>query len=98
MGLFLFLSAVVPGRAVVVPLTGENSGVSRRGLHAVLTAAARVDGVTNVRIRLRRKGITAFVRSGRADAGETVRAALHHRIDQIVLARTPGITVKVKKP
>ncbi|HYQ67351.1 DUF6286 domain-containing protein [Actinophytocola sp.] len=108
-GLILLVAATLPGRPTVIPLqdkengTGTdtvlNTGASRRSLRATLRAAANaVDGVTATTLMLRRKTVTAAVRTHRttpAGLGEAVRAAIGHRLDQISLDSRPAVRVRV---
>jgi uncharacterized protein DUF6286 len=108
-GLILLLAATPPGRPTVIPLhDGENgadtetvlnTGASRRSLRATLRAAANaVDGVTATTLMLRRRTVTAAVRTHRTTPeglGEAVRAAISHRLDQISLASRPAVRVRV---
>ncbi|WP_216899836.1 DUF6286 domain-containing protein [Nocardia alni] len=89
-GLVLVALAILPGRAILLPLTGDDqfaAGVGRRGLCGSLRAAAHsVEGVHSARIRLRRKNVRVTVRTGYAHSAnltETVRAAVDERIARI---------------
>ncbi|WP_067896810.1 DUF6286 domain-containing protein [Nocardia vaccinii] len=89
-GLALLMSAILPGRAVVLPLTGDDgfaAGVARRGLCAALRDAAQsVEGVRSARVRLRHKKVhvkirTAYVHS--AGLNERVRTVVDERLTLI---------------
>jgi hypothetical protein len=107
-GLTLLLAAILPGRPTVIPLratdTGAamDAGASRRSLHSTLRAAANaVDGVTGTTLTLRRKTVTAAVRTHRTTPeglAEAVRAAINHRLDQIAPATRPAVRVRVIAP
>ncbi|WP_158879420.1 DUF6286 domain-containing protein [Amycolatopsis anabasis] len=102
LGCVLVFLAVSPGRPVVVPLTGTDidSGTTRSGLRRALAdTAAGVDGVSAVRLRLRRRKVTAAVRTGRATTGglaDAVRGALDARLDEIAPVTRPRVRVKVR--
>ncbi|WP_158889044.1 DUF6286 domain-containing protein [Amycolatopsis anabasis] len=103
LGLVVLLGAVLPGKATVLPLSDEgvglDSGASRRSVRRTLRAAASsVDGVRVSRLALRRRKVTATVRTDRATTEglpDAVRAALEHRLDQIAPATRPTVRVKV---
>ena len=107
-GLILLLAAILPGRPTVIPLQATDAGAaidagaSRRSLHSTLRAAANaVDGVTATTLTLRRKTVTAAVRTHRTTPeglAEAVRAAINHRLDQISPATRPGVRVRVIAP
>ncbi|WP_329070764.1 DUF6286 domain-containing protein [Streptomyces sp. NBC_01429] len=100
-GLVMVLAAVLPGRPTVLPLAGDlDSGASRRGLRGTLrTAAAGVDGVSRVKLKLRRRRVAARVRTDRTNTeglADAVRTALEQRLDQIDPARRPDVKVKLR--
>jgi hypothetical protein len=107
-GLILLLTAILPGRPTVVPLqavdngTTMDIGASRRSLRSTLRAAANaVDGVTATNLALRRRTVTAVVRTHRTTPeglAEAVRAAIDHRLDQIAPATRPAVRVRVVAP
>lgn len=107
-GLVLLLTAILPGRPVVIPLRATDTdaaidaGASRRSLRSTLRAAANaVDGVTSAKMRLRRRAVTAVVRTHRTTPEgltEAVRAAIEHRLDQIAPATRPAVRVRVVAP
>lgn len=107
-GLILLLTAILPGRPTVVPLratdTGAamDAGASRRSLRSTLLAAAdAVDGVRATTLTLRRRTVTAVVRTHRTTPeglAEAVRAAISHRLDQISPATRPAVRVRVITP
>lgn len=111
-GLILLLTAILPGRPTVIPLRAINigtdtgadidAGASRRSLRSTLRAAANaVDGVTATTLTLRRRTITAAVRTHRTTPeglAEAVRAAIDHRLDQISPATRPAVRVRVVAP
>jgi hypothetical protein len=105
-GIILLLSAILPGRATVIPLqateTDMDTGASRRSLRSTLRAAATaVDGVTAATLTLRGKTVTAAVRTHRTTPeglAEAVRAAISHRLDQISPATRPAVRVRVAAP
>ncbi|WP_116112383.1 DUF6286 domain-containing protein [Amycolatopsis ruanii] len=102
-GLVLLLAAVLPGAATVVPLeddgSGLDSGASRRGLRTTLRAAVEaVDGVRGAKLAVRRRVVTAKVRTDRASGeglADAVRAALERRIEDISPATRPALRVRV---
>ncbi|RDG34526.1 DUF6286 domain-containing protein [Streptomyces corynorhini] len=100
-GLIMVMAAVLPGRPTVLPLAGElDSGASWRGLRSTLrTAAADVDGVNRVTLRLRRRRVAARVRTDRTNTeglADAVRTALEQRLDQIDPARRPDVKVTLR--
>lgn len=107
-GLVLLVTAILPGRPTVIPLlaadTGAaiDAGASRRSLRSTLRAAANaVDGVTSATLTLRRRTVTAVVRTHRTTPEgltEAVRAAIEHRLDQISPATRPAVRVRVVAP
>lgn len=97
-GLWLFLAAVVPGRAKTAVLD-QHTAVSVRGLRNALRSTAQVDGVESAAVKVRRRRVRAVVRTRRAvvdGLGDTVRAALESRVGEFALARPPQVVVKVK--
>ena len=107
-GLILLITAILPGRPTVIPLqpTGTDevldTGASRRSLRSTLRAAAdAVDGVTATTLTLRRRTVTAAVRTHRTTPeglAEAVRAAISHRLDQVSPATRPAVRVRVIAP
>jgi hypothetical protein len=107
-GLVLLLTAILPGRPTIVPLratdTGSviDAGASRRSLRSTLRAAANaVDGVTATTLTLRRRTVSAVVRTHRTTPEgltEAVRAAIERRLDQISPATRPAVRVRVVAP
>ncbi|MBF6174871.1 DUF6286 domain-containing protein [Nocardia blacklockiae] len=102
-GIVLLGLAVLPGRAVVLPLDSDDvltAGVVRRGLRAALRDAAQsVDGVHSARVRLRRKAVRITVRAPRAhraDLAETVRAAVDERVACIGPQRPPRVSARLR--
>jgi hypothetical protein len=102
LGLILLLAAILPGQATILPLrdsqAGMDSGASRRSLRRTLRAAAdSVDGVSATTLKLRRRKVTATVRTHRATTeglADAVRTALERRLDQIEPAVRPALRVK----
>jgi hypothetical protein len=73
------------------------SGLSRHGLRGMLRAtAAEVDGVTTVKLAVRRKVVAASVHSAGppGSLADDVRGALEQRLDQIAPARRPALRVR----
>jgi hypothetical protein len=113
-GLILLLTAILPGRPTVIPLQAMDTsaaadsgaaldtGASRRSLRSTLRAAAdAVDGVTATTLTLRRRTVTATVRTHRTTPdglAEAVRAAISHRLDQISPVTRPAVRVRVIAP
>ena len=103
-GLVLLLTAVIPGRAMVVPLGSDDTdlvaGVSRRSLLLTLrSAASAVDGVAKVRLALRGKRVAVVAHADRTDdtgIADALRAAVHGRLDQLSPATAPTIKVRVR--
>lgn len=103
LGLILVLAAVLPGKPTVLPLRGEPaSGASRRSFGSTLrTAAARVDGVEKVRLKLRRRSIRVRVRTRRTrpdGIADAVRVAVAKRLDRIDPVRRPDVKVSLRTP
>lgn len=103
-GLALLMLAILPGRAVVLPLAGDDgfaAGVARRGLCAALRDTAQsVDGVSSARVRLRRRKVrvkirTAYVHS--AGLSERVRAVVDERIGLIGPDPAPRVVVAARR-
>jgi hypothetical protein len=90
LGAVLLVLAVLPGRAVVLPLTTEDgvrAGLTRAGLHSTLRrSAGTVDGVTSARIRLRRKAVKISARTDRGQSdglAEQVCDTVTRRIQEL---------------
>ena len=103
-GLVLLALAVLPGRAVVVPLTGAEDfavGVARRGLRGALRDAAQsVEGVRSARVRLHRNRVRVTVRTGyahTASLAEAVCAAVDERIGCIGTYPAPRVSTRLRK-
>jgi hypothetical protein len=103
-GLALLALALLPGRAVVLPLAGDDqfaAGVARRGLCGALQDAARsVEGVRSARVRLRHRKVRVIVRTGRAHpAGlsESVHAAVDERIRRIGPSPAWNVSVRPRR-
>jgi len=105
-GLVLLLAALVPGKAMVLPLdaadtagTGLTAGVSRRSLRSTLRIAAdSVDGIASTTLRLRGNTITVVARADRTDdtgLADAVREAVGARVDQLAPAVPPTVRVRV---
>jgi hypothetical protein len=99
-GLALLMLAILPGRAVVLPLAGDDgfaAGVARRGLCAALRDAAQsVDGVRSARVRLRHRRVRVKVRTEQVHAAglsERVRAAVDERLTRIGPNPVPRVVV-----
>lgn len=103
LGLALLLPAVLPGRPRVIPLQGTGgaliSGAGTRSMAAVLRSAAEsVEGVGAVKLKLRRKRVTAKVAPSRrapADLDEHVRVALNEQLDRIEPEPRPRTRVRI---
>jgi hypothetical protein len=103
-GLALLLPALLPGRAVVLPLAGDDgftAGVGRRGLRRALRDAARaVDGVHAARVRLRRKKVRVTIRTAYVHAAglsERVGVAVGERITRIGPDPAPRVVVAARR-
>lgn len=103
-GLVLLALAMLPGRAVVVPLSGSENfaaGVHRRGLRGSLRDAAQsVEGVRSARVRLRRNRVRVTVRTGyahTASLSEAVCAAVDERIGRIGPHPAPQVSARLRK-
>ncbi|MFE3443531.1 DUF6286 domain-containing protein [Nocardia sp. NPDC059180] len=89
-GVLLLVIALLPGRAKVLPLTGDDgieAGVSRSGLRTLLcTSATGVDGVSSARVKVRRDVVTVIARTDRHDnAGlaDTICDTVTGRVQQL---------------
>ncbi|MFI5783849.1 DUF6286 domain-containing protein [Nocardia sp. NPDC051570] len=103
-GVLLLGSALVPGRAVVLPLTAEedlSAGITRRGLRTTMREAAyTVEGVSTARIRLRRNRVGVVARTERAVAQELtepVRAAVEQRLAELGPAAPPQVVARLRR-
>ena len=100
LGLLLLAGALLPGRALVLPLREDRvpAGAGTRGMAAVLRSAAEsVEGVDTAKLKLRRKKVTATIAAGRLapqDLEEQVRAALEDQLDRIGPAVRPRTRVR----
>ncbi|HVV07742.1 DUF6286 domain-containing protein [Amycolatopsis sp.] len=106
LGLVLLLTAVLPGRALVLPLQGGggtsaplDSGAARRGMTNTLRAAAEsIDGVGSAKLKLGRRKLKARITPDRLagdELGRQVTAALDEQLDRIAPARRPATRVKI---
>jgi hypothetical protein len=104
-GLLLLAAAVVPGRAIVLPLTqlGEHvdAGASRQSLGRNLRiAVSSVDGLAAAKVKQGRKKVTARVRTNRTSTdglAEAVRSAVELRLDRVAPLARPSVRVRVRK-
>ncbi|GAB3158368.1 hypothetical protein GCM10027258_69410 [Amycolatopsis stemonae] len=101
LGLVLVLAAVLPGKLTVLPLRGDlDSGASRRSFGSTLrAAAARVDGVEKVRLKLRRRSVRVRVQTRRTrpdGIADAVRVAVAARLDRIDPVRRPEVKVRLR--
>ncbi|MGW5723160.1 DUF6286 domain-containing protein [Amycolatopsis sp. NPDC003865] len=101
LGLVLVLAAVLPGKLTVLPLRGEpDAGASRHSFGVTLrAAAARVDGVEKVRLKVRRHTVRVRVwtRRTRPDGiADAVRVAVAARLDRIDPVRRPEVKVRLR--
>jgi hypothetical protein len=103
-GLILLLTAVIPGRAMVLPLGADDTelvaGISRRSLLLTLrSAAGAVEGVATVRLALRGRTVAVRAHADRVDdtgIADALREAITGRIAQLSPATTPTIKVRVR--
>ena len=95
-------AAVTDSGAALDTGSAIDAGASRRSLRSTVRAAAdAVDGVTATTLTLRRRTVTAAVRTHRTTPeglAEAVRAAISHRLDQISPATRPAVRVRVIAP
>ncbi|MBY8863858.1 DUF6286 domain-containing protein [Nocardia sp. CA2R105] len=103
-GLTLLMSAILPGRAVVLPLVGDDgftAGVARRGLRGALQDAAQsVEGVRSARVRLRRKKVRIKIRTAYvhvAGLSERVGTAVDERMTRIGPDPAPRVVVVARR-
>lgn len=106
-GLALLVTALLPGRPTVLPLADDpdgtgsrltEAGVSRPSLHKDLTSTvATADGVSSSRVKVRRRRVTAAVRTPAAATDgipEQVRSLLGDRLGEINPVRQPKVRVR----
>jgi hypothetical protein len=109
-GLILLGCGIIPGKHTVLPLarleddaenespTGSSAGVARRRLRAALRyTLTETDGITHARLRLRRRKVTAKVRTERRDpqtVAEGAREALDRSLTLASLASTPRVRLR----
>lgn len=105
LGLVLLLLAVLPGRAVVLPLAGGDestldAGANCRSLRGDLRfTAASVDGVSGAKLRLRGRRALVRVTTNRTNSdglASSVRAAVEQRLDELTPERRPRVRVRVR--
>jgi len=110
-GLILLLTAVRPGKPIVVPLARitdhdgapvADAGVRRKTLNKDLTAAAAatVPGVTKATVTARRGTVTAQITTAAPDRDavpDQVRDRLTDRLVEIAPARTPKVRVRARR-
>lgn len=104
LGLVLLCAALIPGAPTVLGLDRRQSepeaGATRRSLDRALTLAARdVDGVAKAAVRIKRRTITATVRTPLHEAAtlpEHVHTAITDRLDDIALAHRPRLRIRTK--
>ncbi|WP_174361637.1 DUF6286 domain-containing protein [Nocardia paucivorans] len=91
-GALLLVTALLPGRARVLPLTdsrpdGIEAGIGRRDLRALLRhSAMEVEGVVSARVRIRRDLALAIVRTDRRshdDMAAAVCSVLGERVREV---------------
>jgi len=82
------------------PRGEPDSGASRRSFRATLrAAAARVDGVDKVGLKLGRRDVRVRVTTHRTrpdGIADSVRAAVAARIDRVDPARRPAVKVRLR--
>lgn len=99
-GLILLAAAILPGKLVVLPLDGgTGSGASRRSYRSTLRAAASaVDGVTGTKLKVKRRKVTARIRTARTSTdglSDAIHAAIERRLAQVAPATVPAIKVRI---
>lgn len=106
LGIWLVLLAVTPGLRRLLPMRRASddlrAGLDRHAAAVVLRdRAMQVSGVQSVRVAVRRRKVSARADSHfrdlddvRADLG----AVLGDGIEELGLARSPGLTVQVRRP
>ncbi|MGW5383257.1 DUF6286 domain-containing protein [Nocardia sp. NPDC003963] len=98
LGAGMLLAAVIPGRALVLPLNaaaddGIEAGVARRDLRSILrVAAVSVTGVRSAHVQIRRARVTVVARTDLHD-----REGLAEEICDVVGTRIQQIGRPVKK-
>ena len=115
LGVILLGCALIPGRTDTLALAdvsagdqdsqqapgkAADAGVNRRGLRNALAAtAADIEGVAAARIRVRRRRVTAAVRTEMTDsaaARAAVEDALRNRLSQTALGWEPELRIVVR--
>jgi hypothetical protein len=99
----LLLAALIPGKAMVLPLGVDDSGlvagVSRRSLRSTLQrAAGSVDGIASTKLRLRGNTISVTAHADRTDdtgLADALREAINARVDQLAPAVAPVVRIRV---
>jgi hypothetical protein len=103
LGLLLLMAGLHRGRSAELTLTSTEPGVtvtaSRRGVERALAATARaIPGITSAKVSSRRRSVRVDAWTRIHDAGvlrDRVDTAVRERIDALVLARPPHLTVRV---
>ncbi|KAA9166306.1 hypothetical protein FPZ12_001690 [Amycolatopsis acidicola] len=109
LGLALLLAALLPGRALVLPLQEDGStsapltsGARRHGMTRTLRASAEsLDGVGSAKVGLRRRKLKARIKPDRLatpELGGQVTTALEEQLDRIGPAKRPRTKVKIGRP
>ncbi|RJQ66979.1 hypothetical protein D5S17_34940 [Pseudonocardiaceae bacterium YIM PH 21723] len=106
LALILAVKAMLPGRALVLPLdAGDNAeisaGVTRRGMgNALRAAAAQVPGTDSATVAAGSTRVTALVRTSLGapkQVADEVKAALAERLTTIAPQRMPRVRVRVRE-
>ncbi len=105
LGALLLVAALWPGRALLVPLAGEEglrAGVSRRGLRAAVRESAEtVDGVTARGVRLRRRSVQVEASTDRVESAGTAEAVadrVSKRLHEIGTSSVRRVRTSLRTP
>nr|WP_193374626.1 DUF6286 domain-containing protein [Nocardiopsis ganjiahuensis] len=99
-GLYLLLTALIPGKASHMVLRTDDRdlvvGLSRQGLRRMVESAAlEVDGVTGARARIRSRTVRVVVRAPE-HTDVALRAGVESRVRERVLELAPARPVRVR--
>jgi hypothetical protein len=105
LGIVLLVLALAPGRSRLVALMSEDpqtvTGITRAGLRRHLaTVAARVDGVSRARVRLRRRRVRVMVATPLRDPGELpgqVTEVVTERLEELRPLKPMRVHVTVRQ-
>ncbi|WP_405146183.1 DUF6286 domain-containing protein [Sphaerisporangium sp. NBC_01403] len=105
LGIWLLILALTPGRPRAIPIASEDprtvTGITRTGLSRHLaTVAAKVDGVSRARVRLRRNRVHVTASTPLRDASglpDQVTQAVVERLEELRPLRPVRVRVTVRQ-